>query len=151
MLNFVVEEMVINEATDKDIAASITIFDSHINKNKKVIECPTQAWDMIDMAFNRELRREKRISSLVDMSIEGEHMVFPHIRETFYSIKVQNDDIKPSELAISEDFERMSIKDIEGMDVKGEDVKDMVHPMSPGASPKNWTTTTIPFVFLLSQ
>ena len=43
-----------------------------------------------------KLRREKRIASLVGASVEWEHMVFPHIRETFYSAGMQYNDIKPS-------------------------------------------------------
>ena len=40
VLSFVVEEMVINEATNEDKTASIAIFNSHINENEEVIECP---------------------------------------------------------------------------------------------------------------
>ena len=61
--------MVINETTKEDIVASIAIFDSHIDEKKEVIECPTQSWDMINVAFNKELRREKRIASLVVASV----------------------------------------------------------------------------------
>ena len=35
------------------------------------------------------LKREKRVASLIGASVKREHMVFPHICETFYSAKVQ--------------------------------------------------------------
>ena len=91
---------------------------------------------MINMAFNKELRREKRIASLVGALVEGEHMVFPHICETFYSVEMQNNDIKPSGAASLEEFEKLSINAIEGIDVKKEDVRAMVHPMLSEA-PRN--------------
>ena len=77
-------------------------------------------------------------------------MMFPHLRETFHSVGVQYDDIKPSGTVIWEDFERLSVNAIEGMEVKGEDVRAMVSPMLPEAAPKNWTAIDIPTVFHLS-
>ena len=145
------EEMVINEVTDEDIAASIAILDSHINENKEIIECPAQSWDMIDVSFNRELRREKRIAIFVGTSIEWEHIEFPYIREIFYSTGVRHNDIKPSEAASLEEFEKLLVNAIEGMDVKKVDVRAMVRPMSSEVTPKNWTTTNIPTIFQLSQ
>ena len=43
MLSFVVEEIVINEVTNEDIAASTTISDSHMDENEEVIECSEQS------------------------------------------------------------------------------------------------------------
>ena len=97
------------------------------------------------------LRREKKIVSLIGAIVEGEHMVFPHLRETFHSVGVQYDDIMPSGTAMLEKLEKLSVNAIEGMEMKGEDVKAMVCPMSPGAAPTNWIATTIPTVFHLSQ
>ena len=62
---------------------------------------------------------------------------FPHLCETFYSIGVQYDDIRPSGTAILKYFETLYVNAIEGMEVKGEDVKAMVHPMTPGATLRN--------------
>ena len=36
------------------------------------------SWDMINTAFNKELRREKRIASLMGMLVEGAHGVPSH-------------------------------------------------------------------------
>ena len=94
-----------------------------------------------------KLRREKRIASPVDALVEGKHMVFSHIRETFYSARVQHNDIIPSGATSLEGFEKLSVNAIEGIHVKEEDVKAMVCPMSFGAMPKNWTATHIPIVF----
>ena len=93
---------------------------------------------------------EKRIASLVGASVEGEHMVFPHIRETFYSVGMQHNDIKPSRTASLKEFGKLSFNAIEGIDVKEEDVRAMVHPMPSGAL-RNWIVTDIPIVFHLSQ
>ena len=96
------------------------------------------------------LRREKKIASLEGTIVEGEHMVFPHLRETFYLVKMQYDDIKPSGTTILKDFEKLSVKTIEGTKVKGENVRAMVHPMSLETSPRNCTAIDIPIVFLFS-
>ena len=64
------------------------------------------------MAFNNESRKEKRIARLVGMSVEGEHMVIPHIRETFYSVGMQHNDIKPSGMASLEGFEKFFVNAI---------------------------------------
>ena len=109
------------------------------------------SWDMINMAFNKELRREKRITSLVGVSVEGDHMVFPHIRETFYSIKVQHNDIKPSGAASLKGLKKLSINAIKGINGKEEDVRAMMHPMPSEMTPKNWTTTDILIIFHLSR
>ena len=58
-------------------------------------------------------------------------MVFPHLRETFYAVGVAHDDIRPSGAAILKELEKMTINCIEGVKVKMEDVRAMVHPMSP--------------------
>ena len=42
------------------------------------------------------MRRERRITSLEGAIIEGEHMMFPHLHETFYSAGVEHDNIRPS-------------------------------------------------------
>ena len=76
-------------------------------------------------------------------------MVFPHLYETFYSTGVEHDNIRPSETTISKEFEKMTINAIEGVEVKREDITAIVHLMSPGATPKNWTTKDISIVFLL--
>ena len=93
---------------------------------------------------------EKRIPSLVGMIVEGEHMVFPQIRETFYSAGVEHDNIRPSGTAILEKFEKLYVNFIEGMEVKSKDVRAMVRLMSPKAALRNWTATTILTIFLLS-
>ena len=93
--------------------------------------------------------KKKRIASLVGVLVEREHMVFPHIRETFYSARVQNNDIKPSGVASLKEFENLSINAIEGIDVKEEDVRAVVSPISSRAL-KNWAATNIPTVFHLS-
>ena len=94
-----------------------------------------------------KLRREKRIDSLVGASIEGEHMVFPHIRETFYSVEMQHNDIKPSGAASLEEFEKLSVNAIEGINMKEEDVRAMMRPMSSGVIPRNWSATYILTIF----
>ena len=38
---------------------------------------------------------EKRMVSLKGTTVEGKHMVFPHLRETFYSIGMEHNDIWP--------------------------------------------------------
>ena len=96
-------------------------------------------------------RRENRRASLKGTIVEGEPMEFPHLRETFYSIRIEHDDIRPSQTTIMESFEKLTINVIEGIEVKGEDARAMVHPMSPGDTPKNYTTTKIPTIFLLLQ
>ena len=78
-------------------------------------------------------------------------MVFPHLRETFYLARVEDNDIKPSETTFLKEFEKLTINTIKGIEVKGEDARAMVHPMSPGDTPKNYTTTKIPTIFLLLQ
>ena len=100
--------------------------------------------------YNEYTKREKRIASLVGVIVEGEHMVFHHIRETFYSIEMQHNDIKPSGAASLKEFEKLSINAIKGIDVKEEYVIAMVRPILSGAL-RNWTATTIPTVFHLSQ
>ena len=84
-----------------------------------------------------KLRKDKKIASLVGASIEGERMVFPHIRETFYSARVQHNDIKPSGVASLEGFKKLSVNAIEGINVKKKDVRVMVCPMSSRVTPKN--------------
>ena len=78
------------------------------------------------------------------------HMVFPHLRETFYSSKVEHDDIRPNETTTFKEFDKLTINAIEGIEVKGEDARAMVRPMSPRAAPKNWIATKIPTIFRLS-
>ena len=84
-----------------------------------------------------KLRREKRITSLLGTSVEGQHMVFPHIRETLYSARVQHNDIKPSGAANLEGFEKLSVNAIEGINVKEKDVRAMMCPMSSRTTPRN--------------
>ena len=74
-----------------------------------------------------KLKREKKIASLVGVSVEGEHMVFPHIRKTFYSARMQHNDIKPSGASSLKEFEKLSIRAIEGIDVKEEDIPIVLH------------------------
>ena len=81
-------------------------------------------------------------------SVEREHMVFSHIRKTFYLVGKQHNDIKPSVATSLEEFEKLSVNAIEGMNVKEEDVRAMVRPR---AAFKNWIATDIPIVFQLSQ
>ena len=96
-------------------------------------------------------RREKRIVSLMDVLVGGEYMVCPHIREIFYSASIQQNDIKPSRATSLEEFEKLSINAIEGIDVKKEDVRATVLSMPSGVTLRNWTVTDIPTVFHLSQ
>ena len=70
-------------------------------------------------------------------SVKVEHMVFPHIHETFYLAGVQHNDIWPSETTFLEDFKKLSVNAIKGMEMKEEDVKVMVRPMSSGTAPRN--------------
>ena len=93
-------------------------------------------------------KKKKRMASLVGMTVEREHMLFPHLRDTFYSVGIEHDDIRPSETVILEDFEKMTINSIESITVKGEDARAMVRPMLPEVSPTNWTAIEIPTVFL---
>ena len=97
-----------------------------------------------------KLRREKRIASLMGVSVKMEHMVFPHICETFYSIRMQHNDIKPSGATRLDRFEKLYFNAIEGINMKKEDVRAMVSSMPSGAL-RNWTVTDIPTVFHLSQ
>ena len=89
------------------------------------------------MAFNRESKREKRITSLVGASVEWEHIVFPHIHETFYLAGLQHNDIKPSGAASLKEFEKSSVNAIEGINVKEDNVRAMVRPMSSGTTLRN--------------
>ena len=41
-------------------------------------------------------RREKRMSSLKGATVEREPMVFPYLRETFYSVGIEHDEIRQS-------------------------------------------------------
>ena len=81
------------------------------------------------MTFNSESKREKRIASILGTLVEGEPMVLPHMRETFYLASVQHNDIKPSGAASLKEFEKLSINAIKGINVKKEDVRAMVRPM----------------------
>ena len=86
-----------------------------------------------------KMKKERKMASLVDATVKGEHMVFPHLCETFYSVGVEHDDIRPSETTVLEDFEKLTINVIEGIEVKREDARAMVHPMSPESALMNWT------------
>ncbi|XWS75409.1 hypothetical protein CRYUN_Cryun01aG0085000 [Craigia yunnanensis] len=151
VLSYTIMEQLINEVDREDRDIALTIPDSYIGMDENTVECSVQSWDMINFAFAEELKREKRIANLMGATLEGEPMVFPHLRETFYSVEVQYDNIRPSGTAIFEDFEKLSINAIKGMEVKGEDVRAMVHLMSPRAAPRNWTTIDIHNVFHLSK
>ena len=74
----------------------------------------------------------------------------PHFRKTFYLTEMQPNDTKPSGATSLEEFENLSINAIEGIDVKKEDVRAMVHPIPSGMTPRIWTATDIPTVFHLS-
>ena len=77
-------------------------------------------------------------------------MMFPHIRETFYSIGMQYNDIKPSGAISLEEFEKLSINAIGGINVKEKDVIATVRPM-PSRAPRNWIAIDIPTIFHLSR
>ena len=64
-------------------------------------------------------------------------MVFPHIHETFYSSRVQHNDIKPSGVTSLEEFEKLSINAIEGIDVKEKDIRAIMFPIPSEVTPKN--------------
>ena len=68
------------------------------------------------------MKREKKIASLMDETIKKEHMMFPHLRETFYLAGVQYNDIRPSRTAMLEKIKKLSVTAIESMEVKGENV-----------------------------
>ena len=74
------------------------------------------------------LKREKRIACLVGAIIEGEHMVLPHLCETFYSIGVEHDDIRLCGTAILEEFEKMTINTTKSVEVKVENVRAIMRP-----------------------
>ena len=42
-------------------------------------------------------RREIRMASLKGATIKGVPMVFPHLHETFYSVGIEHDDIRPKD------------------------------------------------------
>ena len=67
-------------------------------------------------------RREKRIASLKGTIVEWEPMMFPHLRETFYSGGIEHDDILPKQTTMMEGFEKLTINVIEGIEVKEEEV-----------------------------
>ena len=91
----------------------------------------------------------RSIASLVNATTKEEHMVFPHLRETFRLAGAQHDNIRPSGTTILENFEKLSVNAIEGMDVKRDYIRAMVHSMSSDAAPRNLTATNIPIVFHL--
>ena len=96
------------------------------------------------------VKRENKIVSLMGGTAERSIWCSLTKCET-YLVGVQYDDIRPSGTAILEDFERLIVNAIEGMEVKGEDVRAMVCPISLGAALRNWTATNIPTIFLFSQ
>ena len=59
---------------------------------------------MINAEFVEEVKREKKLFSLVGTIIKREHMVFFHLHETFYSIGVQYEVIGPNGTTILEKF-----------------------------------------------
>ena len=91
------------------------------------------------------------MASLKGTIVEGEHMVFPHLRETFYWARVEYDDIRLNETTVLEGLEKLTINVMEGIEVKREDIRAMVCPQSSSAAPMNWTVTKIPTIFSLSQ
>ena len=72
-------------------------------------------------------RRDKRMASLKDVTVEGEPMVFLHLCETFYSSRIEHD-IRPKQITMMEGFENLTINVIEGIKVKREDVRAMMRP-----------------------
>ena len=72
--------------------------------------------------------------------------MFPYICETFYSIEVQHNDIKPSGVTSLEEFEKLSMNAIEDINVKEKDVRVMVCQMPSGATPRNWTAIDISII-----
>ena len=89
------------------------------------------------------------MASLKGMIVEREPMMFPYLRETFYSIGIEHDDIRPSQTAIVKSFEMLTINVIKGNEVKREDILAMVYPQSSGSAPINWTAIEILVVFSL--
>ena len=83
-------------------------------------------------------------------TVEGEHMVFVHLCETFNLAGMEHNDIRPNGTAILEEFEKMTVNGIEGVEEIVEDVRAMVRPMSLESAPANWTTMTIPAVIPFS-
>ena len=64
-----------------------------------------------------KMKRERMMASLVGAIVKGEHIVFPHLCETFYLAGVEHDDTRPSETIVLEDFEKMTINAIESIEV----------------------------------
>ena len=64
-------------------------------------------------------QKGRKVTSLKGTIVEGEHIVFPHLCETFYSVGIEHDDILPKQTAMMENFERLSVNAIEGIEVKG--------------------------------
>ena len=83
--------------------------------------------------------------SLKGAIAEGEPMVFPHLREMFHSAGVEHDDIRPDQTAMVEDFEKLSVNSVDGEEVKGDDVRAMVHPKPSRSVLTNWTFTNVLF------
>ena len=100
--------------------------------------------------LHRELRREKKTATLMGTLVKKEHIVFPYIRETFYSARIQHNDIKPSGATSLEEFGKLSVNAIEGINVIEKDVRAMVCPMTSETTPRNKTTIDMHIVFQLS-
>ena len=92
-----------------------------------------------------------RMDSFMGAVVEWEYMVFLHLHETFYSVGVEHDDIRPSETSVLKDFKKLTINVIDGIEAKRKDARAMVCPMLLGVAPTNWTATKIPTSFSFSQ
>ena len=88
-----------------------------------------------EMKKQMKNHKEKKMASLKGTTVEGEPMVFFHLRETFYSVGIEHDDIQPKPIAMMEDFEKLKINTIEGNEVKREHVRVMVCPQASGSAP----------------
>ena len=72
-LSFVVVEQLINGVIKEERATTLTISNSYNDVDGNAIECFVQSWEMINVAFAEEVRKEKKIASLVGAIVEGEH------------------------------------------------------------------------------
>ena len=96
-----------------------------------------------------KMKREKRMASLVGVTVEGEHMVFLHYIRPSTQPELNMMISSQVRLPPWKIFAKLTINDIEGIEMKN--TRAIVHPLSPGAAPKNWIATAIPTIFSLSR
>ena len=72
----------------------------------------------LNAKVRRKMKRERTMANLEGAIVEGEHMVFLQLHETFYSAGVEYDDIRPSETTVLRGFEELIINVVEGIEMK---------------------------------